>query len=157
MRGVKIHSDYSVNAYGMVNGMTQQHHGLHLQPTARHSIPLLPRFGFRGSMMVLRSNHFIRGNYFGDSNSNNGDGVHTLIWYHCLQMSYVQDKCICLSFTTASANVRRRYDGRAGRARRHKFLHRQYHHAQPVQDIRAHSNFHPSLNAPLCSICRQHA
>ncbi|KAG2396696.1 uncharacterized protein HKW66_Vig0229710 [Vigna angularis] len=47
-----------------------------------------------------------------------------------------------------SVNVRRRYHERARRRRYHKFLHRPYHHAQPVQDIRGHSNFHPSVTAP---------
>ncbi|XP_047182272.1 uncharacterized protein LOC124848602 [Vigna umbellata] len=78
-------------------------------------------------MMVAHSNHFIRGNYLGDqhfhSNINNGDGVHALDWYHSLPMSYAEAP-------TAGANVRRRYNDRAGRRRCHRFLHRPYRHVE---------------------------
>ncbi|BAT89501.1 E3 ubiquitin-protein [Vigna angularis] len=81
----------------------------------------------RESMMVAHSNHFIRGNYLGDqhfhSNINNGDGVHALDWYHSLPMSYAEAP-------TAGANVRRRYNDRAGRRRCHRFLHRPYRHVE---------------------------
>ncbi|WVZ03380.1 hypothetical protein V8G54_024186, partial [Vigna mungo] len=53
---------------------------------------------------------------------------------------------------TASANIRRRYNDRAGRRRCHRVQHRSYRHAQPVQEIRCHSNFHPLVTAPLYRI-----